>query len=269
METEKKIRVIAVGFSCMDIYEKTGKYYPTGNGVDWGVHLSRMGVPVSVLSVTGDDRYGTIMREMLRKENIDISRLHKAHGETCQMKMDLVNGVDRVHLEEVEGVMGSFALTQEDKEYIRNFDYMHTDLFGNVLNDLPELHASGIKVIMDFSTFSDDPEFNTDENYKYVDYAFLSYEKEDEYILDHMKKIQSFGPKIVTATLGENGSISYDGHRYYRHGIEKVEVVNTVGAGDSYIAGFTFGIINGLEISKCQELGAKLSAKVITRFEPY
>ncbi len=269
MEQKQEIRAVAAGFSCMDVYEKLGKCYPTGNGVDWGVHLRRMGIPVSVVSVTGDDDYGKTMREMLLKEQIDITHLHEAHGATCQMKMDLIDGVDRVHLEEVEGVMGTFSLTKEDKDYIKTFDYMHTDLFGNVLGDLAELHASGIKVVMDFSTFSDDPEFNTDENYKHVDYAFLSYEKEDDYIREHIKRIQSFGPAIVTATLGEQGSISYDGRQYYRYGIVPVKVVNTVGAGDSYIAGFTYGIMQGFEIPKCQELGAKTSAGVITKFEPY
>ena len=43
--------VAAVGFCCADVYEKLDKFYPTGNGVDWGVHLARMGVPVSVVSV--------------------------------------------------------------------------------------------------------------------------------------------------------------------------------------------------------------------------
>ena len=32
--------VAAVGFCCADVYEKLDKFYPTGNGVDWGVHLS-------------------------------------------------------------------------------------------------------------------------------------------------------------------------------------------------------------------------------------
>ena len=42
--------VAAVGFCCADIYQELDKFYPTGNGVDWGVHLARMGVPVSVVS---------------------------------------------------------------------------------------------------------------------------------------------------------------------------------------------------------------------------
>ena len=226
-------------------------------------------VAVRLRVVTGNDEYGWIMREMLRGEKIDISHLHEMEGETCQMKMDLIGGVDRVHLEEIEGVMRDFALSEEDKEFIKEHDFLHTDLFGNCLQDLRELHEAGVKVVMDFSTFSDDPEFNTDENYRNVDYAFLSYEQEDSYILSHLKKISSFGPEIVTATLGEKGSISYDGKEFYRCGIIPVKTVNTVGAGDSYIAGFTYGVIQGWTIPECQQFGARLSASVVTKFEPY
>ena len=54
---EKKVRAVAAGFSCMDVYEKINRCYPTGNGVDWGVHLQRLGISVSVVSVTGTDEY--------------------------------------------------------------------------------------------------------------------------------------------------------------------------------------------------------------------
>jgi fructoselysine 6-kinase len=172
-------------------------------------------------------------------------------------------------LEEIEGVMKDFALMEEDKDFIRKHDFLHTDLFGKCLTDLRELHEAGVKVVMDFSVYSDDPEVNTEENYRNVDYAFLSYKKEDEYILNHLRKIHSFGPKIVTATLGDKGSISYDGTHYYRFGIVPVEAVNTVGAGDAYIAGFTYGIIQGWSIPECQKKGAQLSSEVVTKFEPY
>ncbi|MBQ9091602.1 MAG: hypothetical protein IJY52_04970, partial [Anaerotignum sp.] len=51
--------------------------------------------------------------------------------------------------------------------------------------------------------------------------------------------------------------------------IVETEVVNTVGAGDSYIAGFTYGILQGWDIPACMENGAKLSSQVIAKFAPY
>ena len=58
-------RVCAVGFCCADVYKDLGKFYPTGNGIDWGVHLARMGVQVSAVSVVGTDQYGADMRTAL------------------------------------------------------------------------------------------------------------------------------------------------------------------------------------------------------------
>ncbi|MDD3138977.1 MAG: fructoselysine 6-kinase [Lachnospiraceae bacterium] len=264
-----KISAVAAGYSCIDVYEKISKCYPTGNGVDWGVHLQRMGIPISVVSAVGSDSYGETMKQMLEKEGIDVSHLHVKEGSTCLQKMDLIDGIDRVHLDAVEGVMEDYALSNEDKDYIKKFPYIHTDLFGNVLKDLAEFREAGVKVVLDFSVFSDDIQYNSVENFQNVDYAFLSYTEEDDYILNHIKTIQSFGPKIVTVTLGNKGSISYDGKDYFRYGIVPTKVVNTVGAGDAFIAGFTYGIMYGWTIPECQELGAKTSSKAISKFEPY
>ena len=263
------IKAIAAGFSCVDVYKELNKSYPTGNGVDWAVHLQRMGIQTAVVSVVGDDAYGKIMRETLSAEGMDITHLHIEKGDTCRMMMGLKNGTERVHLEEIEGVMKNFALSDADMEYIRGFDYLHTDLFGNVMGRLSEIRRMGVKVVMDFSTFCNDPEYCKDEYFTNVDYAFLSYDKEDDYILQQLKKIHSYGPTTVTATLGEKGSICFDGNTFTRCGIVKTNVLNTVGAGDSYIAGFTYGIMNGWSISECMRKGAEISSEVIGKFEPY
>ncbi len=262
--------VAAVGFCCADVYRDLGKFYPTGNGIDWGVHLARMGVPVSAVSVVGTDEYGRRMREALAAEGIDTSHLRVEEGDTCVMLMGLRNGTDRVHLEEIEGVMADYALTPEDDAFVRSHDMFHTDLFGNCLGHLKPWHEAGIRSVMDFSVFSEDPEYHCEDYFPYVDYVFMSYDGDDyQHIKDWIAHVQGYGPQVVTATMGERGSVSYDGERYYECGIVPTEVVNTVGAGDSYIAGFTYGLIQGEDIPSCQRRGAELSSRVITKFEPY
>ena len=49
------IKACAAGFCCADVYQNIGVFYPTGNGIDWGIHLARMGVSVSAVSVVGKD----------------------------------------------------------------------------------------------------------------------------------------------------------------------------------------------------------------------
>lgn len=271
MEATDVRSVVAVGFCCADVYQDLGRFYPTGNGVDWGIHLARMGMPVSVVSVVGTDEYGARMREALAGEKIDVSHLRVEEGDTCVMLMGLRNGVDRVHLREVEGVMAGYALTPEDDAFVRTHQMFHTDLFGNVLEYLEPWHEAGMLGVMDFSVFSEDPDYHCEDYFPYIDYAFMSYDGDD---MDHLRMwirhVQESGPRIVTATMGERGSISYDGERYYEGGIVvPTRVVNTVGAGDSYIAGFTYGLVNGWDIPACQRRGAELASQVITKFEPY
>lgn len=263
-------KAVAVGFSCVDVYENINRWYPTGNGIDWGVHLSRLGIPVAVVSAVGTDEYGKKMREVLSNEKIEVSYLEEKDGDTCRMIMALKNGVDRVHMKEIPGVMENYSITDEQFEYAAAFDYLHTDLFGGVLDHLKEWHERGIKIVMDFSTFTKDPEFNCMNIFPNVDYVFFSADSfEIDELKNWMKEIKAAGPQIVTATMGENGSLSYDGNQFYEMGTVKTEVVNTVGAGDSYIAGFTYGIMNGLSIPECMKKGAEVSAEVVAKFEPY
>lgn len=263
-------KMAAVGFCCADVYQKLNLWYPTGNGVDWGVHLARKGLSVAVISAVGDDAYGQEMKNRLQKENIDISHLRTDHGSTCQMLMDLRNGTDRVHLEEISGVMADYQITKEEFDYVAEFSYLHTDLFGGVLEHLEDWKAAGVKIVMDFSTFTEDPQYHCEEIFPFVDYVFFSFEGDDmEHLRLWMKQIHSFGVKIVVATLGEKGSIAYDGEDFYEYGIINTQVVNTVGAGDSYIAGFTYGITQGWTIPECMKLGAEISSAVISKFEPY
>ena len=264
------VKVCAAGFCCADVYKKLDIFYPTGNGIDWGVHLARAGVPVSVVSVVGTDEYGAAMREALSAEGIDISHLRVEEGQTCVMLMDLKNGTDRVHLEAIDGVMEHYALTDEDEAFVLTHDVIHTDLFGNCLGLLPEWHEAGKTVVMDFSVFSQDPEYECEKHFPYVDYAFMSFEEDTPELRAWVKHVQELGPKVAVATLGDKGSIAYDGERFHECGIvECPELVNTVGAGDSYIAGFTKAMLDGKDVDACMQAGAELSSKVIGLFKPY
>lgn len=75
-----------------------------------------------------------------------------------------------------------------------------------------------------------------------------------------MKKMHAKGPKIVTVTLGDKGSIAYDGEKFTTFGIVPCDVKDTMGAGDSYIAGFLRGILQGKELKECMHMGAANSS---------
>lgn len=45
--------------------------------------------------------------------------------------------------------------------------------------------------------------------------------------------------------------------------VKREEIIDTTGAGDSFVAGFLYGLIEGKDIKQCIELGCEISAKVI------
>lgn len=260
------MKVAAIGDNCIDLYPNLGRYYCTGNAVDFAVHMKRLGVETAVISTTGNDKYGEEMIQTLKQEGIDISHLKIGDGPTAVSYMDLVDK-ERIYGDYLEGVMENVEFSEEDVDYAAHHDLIHLAFWGNAHMHLPRLKKYGAKICFDYATEVEDP--MVDETIQYVDYAFFSFEETDLSVREFLKKRVSQGAETAVVTLGEKGSIAYDGQKFYEYGIFPATVVNTVGAGDSFMAGFMYGIMTGLEISKCQELGAKIAAGVIETFGPW
>lgn len=260
------MKIAAIGDNCVDVYTKLKRYYCTGNCVDFAVHMKRLGAEVSLISTTGNDEYGRQMIKELEKEEINITHLKVGEGETAISYMDLVDK-ERTYGDYIEGVMENVTFTEEDIRFAASHDLIHTAFWGNAHMHLPELKKKGAVICFDYATESDDP--LVDKTVSYVDYAFFSFEACNAEVKDFLKKIVEKGSQAAVATFGESGSIAYDGKEYYQHGICPAEVVNTVGAGDSFMAGFMYGIMSGKEIPECQRIGAEIAAKVVSVFGPW
>ena len=155
--------------------------------------------------------------------------------------------------------MAGFRLTPEDIDFLCSHDLVVTGLWGMIAGDLPALRARGVPVAFDFADKRTDP--TLDLAIPYVDYAFFSYDGADgETLRTFLRSMQARGPKVAVATRGEAGSMAYDGSQFYEYGIVPCRVVDTMGAGDSYIAGFLFGLLRGKSIPDCMALGAQSSS---------
>lgn len=273
---EKIRKVAAVGDNCIDYYDATGESYPGGNPVNVAVYVKRLGGETSYIGAVGTDEMGQMMINAIRKKGVDTSHIQILEGKTAVTHVELVDG-DRVFGDYDEGVLADFQLREEDISFICEHDLAVTGIWGMIENDLPKI-SSKIPVAFDFANKFANPIL--DQAIPYVTYAFFSYDEESredfeqkyqELALedreDRMGKLQEFmkamqkrGPKVVVATLGKDGSIGFDGETWYRFGIVKCNVVDTMGAGDSFIAGFLYGCLQGMDVQQAMEAGAKNSA---------
>lgn len=260
------MNIAAIGDNCIDIYEKLNKKHPTGNIVNTAINLKKLGANVSVITTTGNDSNGEWMIDTLKKENLDISHLKIAEGKTAITYMDIVNG-DRIHGEYIEGVLENMSFSDDDIKFAETHDLVHTALWGKTEDILCKI--KNVPISFDYADKLEH-KIIIDKTLEYVTYAFFSYHnKRDSYIEDFLEDKVNKGIKIAIATLGEYGSIAYDGKNLFSFDIFNANVVNTVGAGDSFIAGFLFSILSGKSVEKSLELGAYVASKVISVFEPW
>lgn len=259
-------KCIAIGDNCCDVYINLNRFYPTGNAVDFAVNLKRLGGEAELLTAFGNDSFALSVRELLDRKGIAHSRCHELPHPSAEAIMNLVNG-DRVHVRYIRNVLENFQPTDDDIAYAREFDIVYSERQSKVFRYANRLKHDENIMVHDF-TFRLQDEL-TDTILPYIDYAFFSYKCEDDYIKDFLPKAQAKGPKAVIAMLGPDGSMAYDGRNFYRVEARPAKIVNTVGAGDSYIAGFTYGLMQGDDIKNCMERGTEIATDIIQTFEPY
>ena len=268
------MKAAMIGDNCIDVYvringEVVNRRYPTGNCVDTGVNMKKLGVPTAIISTTGSDADGKWMLDTLTEEGMDVSHLKVGDGQTAITYMDM-NGTDRVHGEYIEGVLENIVFDEEDIAFAASHDLVHTALWGKAENVLPAIRAkSDCLISFDYADRLDHP--LVESTLPYVDIGIYSYHKErDAFIEGFLKDKVDRGMKIAVATFGEKGSLAYDGKTFTSFGIFPApNVVNTVGAGDSFIAGFLYGILNQWPMEKCLSKGAEVAAGVVQVFEPW
>ena len=77
--------------------------------------------------------------------------------------------------------------------------------------------------------------------------------------------LAEYGFKMLILTCGTNGSYIFTEHLTSFQPTPKVDVADTVGAGDSFTGSFCAAILKGLPITQAHELAVKVSAFVCTQ----
>lgn len=260
-------RLIAIGDNVTDCYVEERIFYPGGNAINVAVNARRDGFDeVSYIGVFGNDSHAAHIKESLLKEDIDFQLSRKVYAHTAQPIVTLDAHGDRLfkagpfrsaqHLFKI-------CLTKDELEQLKEFSVCHTSCYSNLENELPDIH-SRCAVSFDFST-------NYEMSYlkkvcPYLTFAFFS---TAELTPAETRKLQEdcfqLGTKYICCTRGEQGSTLYDGKHFYQQGIIPVEIVDTMGAGDSFIAGFlTAFVAKNMAIRESLEFAATAAAKSCT-----
>lgn len=264
----KRACVAAIGDNCVDYYSNLKRYYVTGNAVDTAVNVAQQGVPCAIITSVATDAYGDEMYAEFLRQNLDVTRVKRVPGKTAITYMEL-HGNERVHGDYDEGVMAEIVFDDDDVAYAAGHALVHSAFWGMAEEALQRIKARNPQTLISYD-FADRLDSERVQELKgIVDIGFFSYGRHDEYIERFLAQRVAEGMMIAVATLGENGSQAYDGEQYYACGIEEAKVENTIGAGDSFIAGFIAEYLKSKDIHASLAKGAHIAAAVIGVFGPW
>lgn len=238
-------KIIAIGDNVCDKYLSRGKMYPGGQCVNTCVYATLNGLQAAYLGKYGSDGVAAYNQKILAQLGVDDSRCRRFEGENGFALVTL-QGNDRVFLGSNKGGVArehGYDFCRQDLEYIKQFQLIYTNLNSYIEADLPLLRSAGVPIAYDFSTRWTDEYLA--QVCPYIDVAILSCAHLSAEAREaEMKKVQGYDVPIVLGTIGEDGSyVLYQDEFYYAPAVHADDVIDTMGAGDSYFAAFLCSLL--------------------------
>ncbi|HWQ78542.1 MAG TPA: PfkB family carbohydrate kinase [Anaerovoracaceae bacterium] len=258
------VKVIGIGDNVVDKYLHLGLMFPGGNAVNVPVFMAKAGAEAAYLGHFGTDRAGVHIKSVLAQLGISLSHSLVKDGPNAYASVTVVNG-ERVFLHEEcsATISHGISLSREDLDYISGFDVIHTSIYSDIEDQLPALRETGVPISYDFSEIECRDYFES--IYPYVTYAFFSAaDMSRKAIEDFIRHVSRQGPRYVMATRGAAGALLFFNGELYEQPVVETQVVDTMGAGDSFIAAFLKAVLEGKEVTEALRAGALSAAQTCT-----
>lgn len=251
------------------------EYYVSygGKGINQAMMIKNLDGDVTMIGAIGKDSNGQSFEDLLSSRGFDLTKIFKKDNISTGISNIIIdcNGQNRIIV--VPGA--NYLLTSEDILSIQ--DEIKDDSVFLISNEIP---IKTIKTIIDLGVKKKAFIILNPAPYKDLDDETLNQvdiitpnenEVSDLFKLDRyneesvIKGFDKLKTKCLIVTLGDKGSLYYDHQNIKHYSPYKVEVVDTVGAGDAYNGGLTFGLANGIDMEDAIKLGTICASIAITR----
>ena len=227
-------------------------------------NLAALGSRVGFVTKVGDDSFGALAVERLRERGVDLTCV--VHGAKSGVTLILPHGPQR-HILTYPGTISELRFEDLDLDYLASARHFHmSSLFlqRELLPHVPELFrrmkSAGLTTSLDTN---DDPDDRWDrileEILPHVD-ILLPNQREAlkmSRVDDWETALSWLAQKVKTVVIkmGASGAVAIrGGHRFSAPAVP-VTVVDPVGAGDSFDAGFLHQFLRGADLTTCLAYG--------------
>jgi len=226
--------IFSVGDNVGDYYPSQKKIYAGGGAYNTAVNARRLGKKSAYYGTFGTDDVAKFLYDVLRKENVayPINDIREGRNAVSVIKKE--EGENRV--EKIDkGVYKGLKIGSSVLELIKDSKIVHSNVYSYFEDYLKKLKYR-TKISFDFSHFRNKEYI--EEIIKDVDIAYFSKPEITEDPEEFINWAYELGPEVVILTQGAAGAyMKFDDKLINKEAISK-DVVDTLGAGDAFIAGF-------------------------------
>ena len=227
-------------------------------------NLAALGSRVGFVGKVGDDSFGSLAMDRLRERGVDLTRV--VHGTKSGVTLILPHGPQR-HILTYPGTISELRFEELDLDYLGSARHFHmSSLFlqRELLPHVPELFhrmkSAGLTTSLDTN---DDPDDRWDEILDKIlphldilmpnEREAMKMSRTDDLEAALSRLAQKVGTVVVK--MGAAGAVAIqDGQRFAARAVS-VTVIDPVGAGDSFDAGFLHQFLRGADIARCLAYG--------------
>jgi len=261
-ETRKPL-VACVGDNCLSRYEGSTDELVAGNAASVAVRLSHAGMESVYIGVVGDDREGDLVRSRLEAERVNVSQVAVDEGRTGVVVVQLENGEYRV-ISADPGAAANLRISGTQVPCLLECTWVHCARLSEADGaPLALLAREGVSLSYDFGrVWSDKTLAAFTPN---LEAAFFDGSDMDgDEARRHVQRIVACGARCAIVMRGHRDIIAWAEGRLVHHEARRVMVVDALGAGDAFIAGFIIATLAGAAADEAIERGINEAADTCT-----
>ena len=247
-----------------------------GKGANQAVQLSKLGGKAFMAGCVGNDKFGEELLSNLQKHNVNTDNVKLS--EKNNTGMGIVNVFDDGKLIATITRGANYDITNSDIDKIKD-----EIINAKIIILQMEIPIEVIEYVINLASKHDvyiilnaapackiKEEVLSKVNCLVVNETEASFylNKEINDVKSSIENCEELYGKIkdlLIITLGENGSLLYDGKEKLHIKARKAEVTETTGAGDSFIGAFAYKLLNDSSYKEAAEFASLVSSITVTK----
>jgi len=278
-------KVLVIGAVNIDIFASTDKPYVLedsnpatislgfgGVGGNIATNLNNLNMDVSILTIFSDDLLGKVLKDQYNKLGINIERTKTVKTKNSSVYLGVLNEDNDLFLG-----LNDMDITKElNKDYIdKNTDYINQFEYIVIDNNLDHETLEFILTTFQNKTLIlDAVSAKKVEKLKgllqyisvlKVNQIELNILSEKPILEDQVDELLKQGLKEILVTNKEK-AVYYCSHTFSRFfpTLTCDDIVNATGAGDAFISGYVYGVVNQLELDERISIAMKFARDTLT-----